>query len=102
MLIIAGTFEIDPAQRDAFIAVARRRHARVARRSGMSRLRDVVPTRSSPGGCTCSSGGRARSTSPRTSPVCRAPQPPSDTPAIAPLSFDVQQYEISGTGPVGS
>lgn len=101
MLIIAGTLEFDPAERDAFIA---------SNEAGMLESRaeagclDYVLSADpiDPGRVYLFERWESKEhLAPHLARVS-APQPPSDAPVIVPISVDVQQHEISGTGPVGS
>ena len=101
MLIIAGTFEVDPDRRDEFIA---------GREAGMRESRaeagciDYVMSADpiEPGRVYLFERWESKEhLAPHLARVS-APPPPGDTPAVPILSFDVQQYEISAAGPVGS
>ena len=100
MLIIAGTFEVDPARRDEFIA---------GREAGMRESRaeagciDYVMSADplQPGRVYLFERWESKEhLAPHLARVS-APPPPGDT-AVPILSFDVQQYEIAAVGPVGS
>lgn len=100
MLIIAGTFEVDPAQRDEFIA---------GREAGMRESRaeagciDYVLSADpiEPGRVYLFERWEsAEHLAPHLARVS-APKPPTDSPGVPVLSVDVQQYEIASVGPVG-
>src|SRR4249920_3020596 len=101
MLIIAGTFEVDPDRCDEFIA---------GREPGMRESRaeagciDYVMSADpiEPGRVYLFERWESKEhLAPHLARVS-APPPPGDMPAVPILSFDVQQYEISAVGPVGS
>ena len=101
MLIIAGTFEVDPSRRDEFIA---------GREAGMRESRaedgciDYVMSADpiEPGRVYLFERWEIKEhLAPHLDRVS-APPPPSDTPAVPMLSVEVQQYEIASVGPVGS
>jgi quinol monooxygenase YgiN len=101
MLIIAGSFEVDPAHRDEFIA---------ANLDGMRESRaeagciDYVMSADpvEPGRVYLFERWESKEhLAPHLERV-RAPKPEGEAPAITPLSADVQQYEIASVGPIGS
>ena len=101
MLIIAGTFEVDPARRDEFIA---------GREAGMRESRaeagciDYVMSADpiEPGRVYLFERWESKEhLAPHLARISASP-PPSDTPPVPMLSVDVQQYEIASVGPVGS
>jgi len=101
MLIIAGTFDVDPAERDAFIA---------SREAVMRESRDEV-------GCTHYvfsadplEPGRVYlferwdSKEHLAAHLARlqSGSGADDARAVTPIAADIQQYEISTVGPIGS
>ena len=100
MLIIAGTFEVDPARRDEFIA---------GREAGMRESRaeagclDYVMSADpiEPGRvCLFERWESKEHLAPHLARM-RAPRP-EEPDAVPVLSAELLQYEIAATGPIGS
>lgn len=102
MLIVAGHFDVDPSERDAFIR---------GREEGMRR------SRAEPGCITYVFSadpiepGRVHlyerweskdALAAHLAAMRTAPKPESPPPPVKVLASEIQQYEISAAGPVGS
>jgi quinol monooxygenase YgiN len=99
MLIIAGTFEIDPARRDEFIAGkdAAMRESR-AEAGCIDYVLSADPLE--PGRVYLYE--RWESKEHLAPHLARLGAAPPDPDAVPVLSADLQQYEISAVGPIGS
>ena len=101
MLIIAGTLEIDPAQRDAFIAAGEEGMRAARAEAGcLDYVLSADPLE--PGRVYLFERWESKEHLAPHLERIRAPQPPSDISPIVPLAADLQQYEINGMGPIGS
>ena len=101
MLIIAGTFEVDPARRDEFIA-ANVEGMRVSRAEAgcIDYVMSADPVE--PGRVYLFERWESKEhLAPHLERV-RSPKPAGAAPAVPTLSADVQQYEIGSIGAIGS
>jgi quinol monooxygenase YgiN len=101
VLIIAGTFEIDPAVRDAFIAEnVEGMKASRAEAGCLDYVMSADPV--DPGRVYLFERWESREhLAPHLERV-RTPPPADAPPRIQARSADVAQYEIGGVGPIGS
>jgi len=100
MLIIAGTFEVDPARRDEFIA---QKEAGMRESRAEAGCLDYVLSADPLEPARVYLFERWESKEHLAPHLAKISAPPSPDPAAVPvLSLELQQYEIASIGPIGS